>query len=554
MKKHFCILCIEKSDQIRRALEQGEVSWPVRSASSFQSAAAILRTEEIHLIIAHEDLLSVLEDIIPLYPDPVKILCGHGKEPNLLIRALNCGGEIRRFVSDDSLLGSAVSEGLEIYARHRKSKKTVADLQYMLHKMNFLHEISAKISEKKPLPRLLDDIMESSREVMNAEASSLLLYDPGDNRLHFIVATGDKGAYFRKFSVDMGTGIAGWVGLHRQPLLIRDCYHDPRFNPEMDKKTSFRTRSMICVPLIRKEQLIGVMQVINRKEGGFFEERDQTIFETMASQCAIAIENARLIEIQVETEAMERELDTAREIQQSLLPDSLPEYADIQCAAALIPARQVGGDYYSIIKIGEDRSLFFIADVVGKSISAALIVSTLYSCLHTYIKLNQDNFDLSTLVTGMNLVILESVTPDKFVTAWFGLYHHDSGILRCINAGHNRPMIFRKGMEKPIELKSGGFALGVFDMPYRAQEIQMRRDDVLVLYTDGITEAWNREEDQYENRRLIRLVSGHRGKSAAGILDEIRKDVKKHVDSAPQSDDLTCVVIRIERDFANPAA
>ncbi len=517
----------------------------IRKASSLSAALDLLDAEEIHVIIADEDRLGIVESIVPLYPDPVKILTGYGNDPDILIRALNIRG-IWKFVPmhrDEEELPNAVALALESYEKQKENRKLVDDLQYMLHKMNFLHEISGKISETKPLSRLLSDIMESSCAVMNAEASSLLLYDAEENRLHFNITIGDKGPLLGEFSVEMGEGIAGWVALHRQPLLIRDCYSDPRFNPEMDRKTCFTTRSMICIPMIRYDQLIGVMQVINKKDSGVFENRDLIIFETLASQCAIAIENARLIEIHVETEALERELETAREIQQSLLPSVLPRYEDIDCAADLIPARQVGGDYYTILKIGDDRSLFFIADVVGKSISAALIVSTLYSCLKTYIRLNPEHFDLMMLVTAMNRVILDSVTADKFVTAWFGLYHHDTRILDSINAGHNRPMIFRKG--KIIELKSGGLALGIFDTSYRMQEMRMQAEDVLVFYTDGITEAWNENGHQYETRRLVHAVSENMGRSAAEILSEIKKDVKQHVGNAPQSDDLTCAVIRI---------
>ncbi|MGE0086951.1 MAG: SpoIIE family protein phosphatase [Desulfococcaceae bacterium] len=553
MEKPFTILCIEKNDLCRSALKiiDAQCQSHIRIARSFAEAAEILDTEEIHIIAANEEFLGIMEELIPLYPDPVKILTGYGNNPEILIRAINCGG-IRCFVSmqpDETQLRNAIAHALENCQKQKENKRLVDDLQYMLHKMNFLHEISGKISEIKPLPNLLSDIMESSRAVMNAEASSLLLYDPVENRLHFNITIGDKGPLLREFSVEMGEGIAGWVAQHRKPQLIRDCYSDPRFNPEMDRKISFRTCSMICIPMIRYEQLIGVMQVINKKDGCVFEDRDLIIFETLASQCAVAIENARLVEIHVQTQTLERELETAREIQQSLLAASLPPYEDIDCAADLIPARQVGGDYYTIRKIGENRSLFFIADVVGKSIPAALIVSTLCSCLNTYIRLNPDHFDLMTLVTGMNRVILDSVTADKFVTAWFGLYYHDTRVLSSINAGHNRPMIFRKGKEKPVELGMGGLALGIFDSSYRMQEIRLQKDDVLVFYTDGITEAWDEKGEQYETCRLIRSVSDNLGRSAAEILSEIRKDVKHHVGNAPQSDDLTCAVIRICRSF-----
>lgn len=431
------------------------------------------------------------------------------------------------------------------YSQPGAVQAPVADLQYMLDKMKFLHSVSQKISEKKPLPKLLTDIMESSKQVMDAEASSLLLYDPEDKKLYFQVATGEKGKLIKKYSVDLGAGIAGWVAKNKESLLIEDCYRDARFNPDYDRKSDFLTRSMICVPLIRKNKLLGVIQVINKKNGGVFKAEDLTIFETLAAQCAIAIENARLIEMQVETEALERELETAREIQKKLLPATLPEYLDIQVAARLIPARQVGGDYYNILKINQNQSLFFIADVTGKGIPAALIVSTIYSCLHTYLNLNPEQFDLMNLVTGMNKVLMESTTIDKFATCWFGQYDHRSGKLTSVNAGHNPPFVFKNGQEVPFELKTGGLFLGSIESSHEQEIIQLDTNDVLVFFTDGVTEAWNEAEEDYAEERLTRLIGGCLGNSAREILTNIEEDVWQHIGGAQQSDDFTCVVVKI---------
>lgn len=411
--------------------------------------------------------------------------------------------------------------------------------------MKLIHRISQKIAEKKPLPNLLNEIMESSKLLMRAEASSLLLYEPENKVLSFFVATGDKSRMIKKFSVELGVGIAGWVAKHKQPLLVKDCYADPRFDCAYDKKTKFHTKSMICVPLIRKKKLIGVIQVINKLDGGEFGEEDLEIFETLAAYCAIAIENARLVEIQVETEALNRELETARDIQQALLPSSLPAYEDMQVAAKLIPAKQVGGDYYNIIKINDNQSLFFIADVSGKGIPAALIVSTINSCLSSYIMLNKDRFDLMSLVTAMNKVLIESTTSDKFATCWFGLYHHEENELVNINAGHNPPYLFRKGSEEPIELTSGSLFLGGFDVSFRVDRSVLKTNDVLVIYTDGVTEAWNKRCVEYSEARLKRVVRTQMHRTAEEILDAIERDVQDHVGKARQSDDFTCMVVRL---------
>lgn len=419
------------------------------------------------------------------------------------------------------------------------------DNQEFIDNLNFLHKISQKISEIKPLPQLLNEIMESSKLLMNAEASSLLLYDSDDKKLYFHVATGAKGKLIKEFSVELGQGIAGWVAEHRKPLLIEDCYKDPRFCADYDQKSNFETKSLICVPLLRKERLLGVMQVINKKEGDVFQERDLSIFETLASQCSIAIENHRLTESLIESEALERELATARSIQEKLLPDSLPQYDDIQVAAQLIPAKQVGGDFYTIQTINSKLSLFMVADVSGKGIPAALIVSTIYSCLNSYLMLHSELIDLIALITTLNRLLIQSTTTDKFATCWIGLYFHDTKKLLNINAGHNPPMIFRTDQTEPIQILKGGPFIGGLERPYKTEEVQLLKHDVLLFFSDGVTEAMNDKHQQYEETRLIDVCYKHINNSAREILHAIEMDVKKHVHGAAQSDDYTCAVVKV---------
>jgi len=422
----------------------------------------------------------------------------------------------------------------------------VEKMRALVEKMDLLHAISHKISEQKPLPRVLHEIIESSKEAIHAEACSLLLYDPKDNRLHFIVVSGDQADFFRGGSIEMGLGISGWVAQHKTPLLIENCYNDARFNPEYDRKSEFETRTMMCVPLIRKDTLIGVIQVINKVGGGLFDTDDLAIFKTLAAQCAIAIENARLIEEQIETKALERELETAREIQLQLLPRTLPECEDMEIAAQLISAKQVGGDYYNFFQLSDRYSLFLIADVTGKSISAALVVSTLHSCLRTYLTLKRDDYDLITLVSSINEILLHSLSSNKFVSAWFGLIDHEQRRLTYVNAGHNPPYFFRKGDECPIELFSGGLLLGCFARPYEKQEVAYSSGDVLVFFTDGVTEAWDEKREMFGESRLVASIIQRQSRTAKDILGGIEQDVRRHVADAPQNDDFTCVVMKIK--------
>lgn len=419
------------------------------------------------------------------------------------------------------------------------------DLQILIDRMDFLHSVSQKISAKKSLPALLEEIMEESKNLMNAEASSLLLYDEKKRKLSFQVATGDKGKIVEKYSVPLGTGIAGWVAKHQAPLNIKDCYNDSRFNPKFDKKSNFKTTSMICVPLLRDDKLVGVMQVINKNDGEPFDDVDMHIFETLASQCAIAIENAQLVESQLEAELLKIELETARAIQENLLPKQLPQYDDISLGAKLVAAEQVGGDYFNILRLNDNESLFMIADVSGKGIPAALIVSTIHSCLQTFLHLNQEHFDLMGFVNNLNTVLIDSTTSDKFATCWLGLYDHHSKKMQSVNCGHNPPFIFRQGQERPISLDAGGIFLGGIKAPMTSEMVQMLSNDVLLVYTDGVTEAWDIDQNMYEEKRMQHVIWKNIELSSSNIVVALFDDIYRYIGGAKQSDDITAFVVKI---------
>ncbi|MBV6477568.1 MAG: hypothetical protein HGGPFJEG_00307 [Ignavibacteria bacterium] len=418
------------------------------------------------------------------------------------------------------------------------------DIKKLLDEINYFHEVTNRISEKKPLDILLNEIMESCKELMTAEASSLLMYDEVENILWFEIATGEKGKEVKKVKCNMGEGIAGWVAENRTPLLIDDCYNDYRFNKEFDMKSRFRTHTMICAPMIHKDKLIGVIQVINKKTEPVFSDRDFNLFNLLASQCAIAIDNARLIEVQVRQEALNRELKTASAIQKNLLPDKLPDFKDIEVYATIIPAKQVGGDFYNVYKLNDNQTLVIVTDVSGKSISASLIVSTICSAIITYFKLKNDNFELNEFVDCLNKVLIDSTTSDKFATAWFGLISHNDKKLKSINAGHNAIFHFKRNGEL-TELKEGGLFLGITEMEYKEETLSLSKDDLIYFYTDGVTEAMNSAQELYTDERAIKLIRNNFSSEPKIIIDRLISDIKSFAGDAEQSDDITCGIIKV---------
>ncbi|HAY33888.1 MAG TPA: SpoIIE family protein phosphatase [Ignavibacteria bacterium] len=418
------------------------------------------------------------------------------------------------------------------------------EVEDLIREMNYLSSITQSISEIKPLEILLCEIMESCKTLMNAEASSLLRYNEKDDVLEFEVATGEKGSEVKKIICRMGEGVAGWVAQKREPLMIEDCYSDERFNPEYDRQTNFKTRNMICVPMIHKEKLVGVIQVINKKNDASFTERDFIIFKILASQCAVAIENSTLLQVQIQQEVINRELKTAREIQQNLLPSELPAFEDLDVSAVLIPAKEIGGDYYNVIKISDNVTLFFVTDVSGKSISAALIVSTIYAAVITYLDRLTGEFSLKDFINCLNRILILSTTSEKFATGWFGLYNHSDKSLESINAGHNATYIISESGEV-TELIEGGLFLGLVDMEYKSEKVTLKKNDVVFYFTDGINEAMDVEKNLYGDDRLKDILKKTVIHNTAEIKEKLLSDLFKFVNGAEQSDDITFGVIKI---------
>lgn len=416
----------------------------------------------------------------------------------------------------------------------------------LIKRLLFFNKISQKILEKKPLAELLNEIINSSKLLLNAEASSLLLYDKSDNQLYFHTVSGEKKKELTYKKIKLGEGIAGWVAKHKKVLNIDDCYSDKRFNQEFDKRTGFKTRNMMCVPMIRKKDLVGVIQVINKKDGSFFDEQDEDLFKVLASECALAIENARLAEVEVKTEQMKYELSIAHAIQQKLLPDKLPKFKDLDLNAVLIPAKETGGDYYNIIKISEDKTLLLVADVSGKSIPAAMIVSTIYSFLQTYFIINIVEFDLKLFVEALNRFLISSTTADKFATAWFGLIDHKEKSLLSINAGHNPIYLYKNEEDILTTLDKGGLLLGSIDLPFEVECISLEKNDTLIFYTDGIPEAMDNAECEYGDDRFGNLILKNKNVSSDKLLQTILDDVIMFRGTEEQSDDITCGIIKIK--------
>jgi sigma-B regulation protein RsbU (phosphoserine phosphatase) len=250
-----------------------------------------------------------------------------------------------------------------------------------------LVEVSALINSITESRELLPAILAVARRVMEVDAASLFLTNAGGD-LELATASGGPGmpAGDAKITVPRGRGIAGWVLEHSEALLVPDAYADERFFPDVDRLTGYRTRSILCVPLARKEKVIGVLQVLNPTGRQAFDEADLEAFTAYANLAATAIDKLRTIDRQREQQRVAQEFAFAREIQASFLPQTLPRHAHVQFSALYRPALNVGGDFYDVLELGPDEIYFVVGDVSGKGMPAALLMAQALSILRLILK------------------------------------------------------------------------------------------------------------------------------------------------------------------------
>ncbi len=403
-----------------------------------------------------------------------------------------------------------------------------------------LHEISRLIQSSQNLDSLLHYVIEKCMKLMNAEAASLMMVVEGTDELEFKVALGPKSSGVKPFRVKIGKGISGWVAQQGESVLIPDAYADPRFDPSFDKRSGFRTRSYLCVPMKYKENILGVMTVLNRLDDQPFTENDKDLLQTFASQAALAIENVRLLKTALEKERLDRELQIAADIQNQLIPQRIPKIRDLDISATYIPCKEVGGDFYNVMPLPGDQYAFVVADVSGKGIPGAMLVSNMQASLKAFLEYSQD---LLEVVPKLNNLIIENTTEDSYITFFIALYNATSGALTYVNAGHNPPLLLNSRGEWR-KLDRGGVFLGFMPWEYTHERVMLENDTVLTLYTDGLVEAMNDREEEYGEKRLIKILKENLHLSSEMLKSVIIQDVHKHIGSVPLQDDFTLLVIK----------
>lgn len=417
-----------------------------------------------------------------------------------------------------------------------------------VQELNAMRTVSEVMTSNINLDDLLNLILNKLVNTINAERGTLYLVDEERGELWSKVLLEDVGP-LSEIRVKMGDGIAGHVAVSGEVLNIPDAYADERFNPHFDAVTGFRTRSILTTPMLNPQQkIIGVVQLLNKQDGPFT-FRDERLLAAMTSQAAISIENARLYQQEMQQQLINRELETAHSIQASFLPDTLPEYEGWDIGACWCPIRSVAGDFYDFYHLKDGRLAAVIADVSGKGIPAALFMALSVTTLRFGMSLNLVPEEVT---RRANELIIADQRSRMFATTFIAYITPDSGDVQFASGGHNPALLFRAANGHCEYVTTSGVAIGIFKAAeYEGERIQMDKGDILVLFTDGITEAINDDEEEFGEERLETLITQYAKRSAQDLADAILNTVKEFTGEQDIFDDATLVVIkRTQTDFS----
>jgi serine phosphatase RsbU (regulator of sigma subunit)/pSer/pThr/pTyr-binding forkhead associated (FHA) protein len=323
-------------------------------------------------------------------------------------------------------------------------------------------------------------------------------------------------------------------------VLTSDAQHDPRF---MSSTVTFQgIRSVLAVPLGVGERIFGMIYADSPFATSRFTEDHLKVLTTLGSVAAIRVENTRLLEEQLEQQQYDRELQLAREIQQRFQPTAPPSVPGYELQGISFPSYQIGGDYYDFIPCSDGRLVIALGDVSGKGTSAALLMSSLHAAVHAQVASCRP---ITETLGAVNRYLADNTPANRFVTLFYAELDPATGALAFVNAGHNPPLIAHGSDGTLEQLGAGGLPLGILpDYDYREGRTQLRTGDVLVVYSDGVTETQDPQGEEFGTTRLHEVVSQNLHATASGIRDKIEAALSSFAQGTPAVDDITLVIVK----------
>jgi phosphoserine phosphatase RsbU/P len=387
-----------------------------------------------------------------------------------------------------------------------------------------------ELSENRPLEELFQVILDLAIQAVNAQRGVLLALEGEE-----LVPRAYKGEGFR-----ISTAVRDRVLKEKSSVLVRDAQLDDAFKGRMSIVEQ-KVHTMMAVPLQTKDRIIGLIYVDSPFVLREFTKDDLNLLTVMASICAVRIENARLALVEEGERMLRRDLAQAADIQGRSLPGEAPAVDGHDVAGFNVPCRTVGGDYYGFYPYSDGRLGLALGDVSGKGMPASLMMMALHARLQV---LAEDPGNLAGFMSRLNKATCANCPSNRFITFFFCVLNTATGEFAFANAGHNPPIIIRASGEFEM-LEGGGPVLGILPIaPYSEMHAQLNPGDILVIYSDGVTEANNVRYEEFEEQRLIDTLVEYRTASAADIVAAVTKALTDFAAGAPQADDITLVVAK----------
>lgn len=429
-----------------------------------------------------------------------------------------------------TLLASRIASGIEnaqLYTRTTRQARI----------LGLLNDIARELSSILNLDELLSRVAELLRKLIDYQMFSILLLDASGEKLQHRFSLRFHENIHLKHEVPLGRGLVGHAAQNGHAILVPDVTKDPRYvegNPE--------TRSELAVPLIYKDKVIGVLDLEHTRRGFFTDDHRRTMM-TLASQVAIAIENARLYEeIARQERRLERDLALARELQMRLLPQARPKLAHLDVAAKFIPARAIGGDLYDFIPYSLSRLGIVIGDVSGKGAPAAIYAALVSGILRSHAPIEPGPAEM---LKAVNMSLAERRIEAQFVSLIYAVWEDEQRTLLVSNSGLPRPVYVHDGKNQVIE--ATGLPLGLFDdADYDEFTFRMKPGDMFVFFSDGILDARNRKGELFGRGRVEKIIADCAGKSADCVVDSLFKAAAEHSAGVETFDDQTVVAIKVK--------
>jgi serine phosphatase RsbU (regulator of sigma subunit) len=430
--------------------------------------------------------------------------------------------------------GEQATSSTEITSLERVIKSDAAEGAHNVAAAHFSALIRAgnELAGHRSLPELFNLILDLTIDAVQADRGILMTLENGE-----LVTRANRGEHFR-----ISSTVRDRVLQSGFSQLVRDISLDAALR---DRRSIVEQhiRTLMAVPLQARDEIIGLIYVDSPSLLREFTKDDLSLLTVMANVAAIRIEHARLAEIEQAEKLLARDLEQAAEIQRSFLPAAAPHVANLELAGHNAPCRTVGGDYYDFFPYQNGRVAMVLGDVAGKGMPASLLMMGLQARVQTLI---EEPHSLSEVVTRLNRITSANCPAGRFISLFFCIVDSRSGEIVYCNAGHNPPLLIRAANPEAYEeLFGGGPILGIMStVEYEEYRVKLEPGDVLVIYSDGVTEAANIANEDFGVDRLAQTVRANLQHPSGRIIEEVKRAVAAHASGTAQSDDITLIVAR----------